>query len=268
MAATQTGKQLNAPRGGRSFRARITSNEPVNEQHRLLTFEQPQGTPEPGPGQFYMLGTGGNGIEPLLKRPFCLFRQTDDGVQVLYRIIGKGTRALAQVQPGDILDVVGPLGNTYPAPPRGTTPVVVTGGIGMASVFPFIMAHRGKVEVVYGARTASELMFLDELAGAARTLHICTDDGSHGIKGVVLDALEHMELDEHTRLYVCGPKPMLRAVKELADAKGIAGWASLEEYMACGIGACMGCVCRTKKGYSRVCKEGPIFRLEDLVYEQ
>jgi dihydroorotate dehydrogenase electron transfer subunit len=266
MAVSPTGKQVHRPKVGRSFRARITSNEPVNEQHRLLTFERPGGSPEPKPGQFYMLGTGGSGIEPLLKRPLCFFRRSDEGVQLLYRIVGKGTRALASVQPGDMIDIVGPLGNAYPAPKKGTTPVVVTGGIGMASVFPFVMAHAGKAEVIYGARTASELMFLDELAGAARTLHICTDDGSHGIKGIVMDALEHMTLDEQTRLYVCGPKPMIRAVKGLADAKGIAGWASLEEYMACGIGACMGCVCRTKKGYSRVCKEGPIFKLEDLVY--
>ncbi len=251
--------------GSRSFRARIVSNEPVNEHHRLLSLEQPEGTQHPLPGQFYMLGTGSS-TEPLLKRPFCFFHRDGLNVQVLYRVVGKGTRVLAETPAGASIEVVGPLGNTYPSPPRGSRPVVVTGGIGMASVFPFVEAHEGKCTVIYGARGREELMFLDELGSLAAELVIATDDGSQGEKGTVIDALKRLSPDSKTRLYVCGPKPMIRAAKEFAASLDIKGWASLEEYMACGIGACMGCVVNTQKGYRRVCKEGPVFTLEELIY--
>jgi dihydroorotate dehydrogenase electron transfer subunit len=212
-----------------------------------------------------MLSTGVSG-EPLLKRPFCYIDGEHEKVTILYRVRGKGTHLLRERAPGAVLDVVGPLGNAYPGPRRGTVPVVVAGGIGIASVFPQIRALRGKAVVLYGARSAEELLLLDEVERAARTVTVSTLDGSRGRRGTVLDLMGELSPPGNYTLYVCGPHAMIEAVSTYAADRGLAGYASLEEFMACGVGACMGCVVRTVRGYQRVCREGPVFKLEEIVF--
>jgi dihydroorotate dehydrogenase electron transfer subunit len=248
----------------RSFTARVVDNSQVNKDHLLLTFQPLAGTPEPRPGQFYMISTG-TPNEPLLKRPFCFFRKTREGIQLLYRVRGKGTSLLKEVVPGDTLEAIGPLGNSYPMPSRKHTPVVVAGGIAIASVFPHVQRLRDRATVIFGARTEDDLLMLDELRGRARELHIRTEDGSAGKRGTVMDALRELSPDGGHVLYVCGPRGMIKAVTDFAREKGLKGHASLEEFMACGIGACMGCVVNTVKGYKRVCKEGPLFKLDEIL---
>jgi dihydroorotate dehydrogenase electron transfer subunit len=197
---------------------------------------------------------------------FCYIDGDGERVTILYRVRGKGTRLLTERAPGAVLDVVGPLGNAYTKPRRGTVPVVVAGGIGMASVFPHIRALRGKAVVLYGARSAEELLLLDEVERAAAAVHVSTLDGSLGTQGTVLDLMGGLGREGSYTLYVCGPHAMIEAVGSFAADRGLPGYASLEEFMACGVGACMGCVVKTVRGYERVCREGPVFRLEDIVF--
>jgi dihydroorotate dehydrogenase electron transfer subunit len=248
----------------RTFTARVVDNTPLNPDHLLLTFDPPADVPPPRPGQFYMVEVG-TGVEPLLRRPFCYFRSVPEGIQLLVRVRGKGTALMRKLRPGSPLGVLGPLGNSYPMPPRGRKPVIVAGGVAVASVFPHVERLGKRATVILGARSSADLMMAEELGDMAGELHVTTEDGSVGTRGTVMDALRDLAPGEDRVLCACGPRGMTRAVADYARERGLRGYASLEEFMACGIGACMGCVVRTVKGYRRVCKEGPIFRLEEVL---
>lgn len=254
------------PSLSRRFWAEVRDNVRLNPTHYLLTMSPMAETPEPRPGQFYMIGAGGS-LDPLLKRPFAAFRVTAGGYQILYRVRGRGTAAIRELKAGSILEVVGPLGNPYPMPPRGRKPLVVAGGVAIASVFHLVETLGGKARVIYGARRRDELLMLDELKDLAGELSISTEDGSEGVKGTVVDLLREAPADPSTLLYVCGPRGMARAVAGMARERGLGGYVSLEETMACGLGACLGCAVRTTEGYRMVCKDGPVFRLEDIEWE-
>jgi len=247
----------------RRFTARVAENREVGKDHRLIKLTPLSETHSPRPGQFYMLGTG-RALEPLLKRPFCLFSRDGNAIHILYRVRGKGTAIIADMRDGAELEVLGPLGNGYPMPPAGKVPLVAAGGTAVASVFPLVKALKGKATVVYGAKDRDGLVMLDELRALSGALHVRTDDGSEGVRGNVLDALREMNLGENHVLYVCGPREMLSGAVRMASERGVAGYASLEEYMACGVGACMGCVVKTRRGYRRVCREGPVFKFSEL----
>lgn len=256
---------------GRYFKARITENRQLNKEYNLLTLTPLSDIKEPEPGQFYMIGNL-NDRDPLLKRPFSLFRKTSAGIQILYRIKGKGTIALRDRPEGSIMDVIGPLGNSYPIPDAGTVPLIVAGGIGIASVYSLVEKLKGKAYVFYGARSTDDLFFVDELRHISVELHITTDDGSCGEKGNIIDALG-LFLTQNSKLktqglvlYACGPRRMLEAVNNITREKEIPAYISMEESMACGIGVCLGCVVKTVNGYERVCKEGPVFSIDKVVW--
>jgi dihydroorotate dehydrogenase electron transfer subunit len=214
------------------------------------------------------------GFDPLLKRAFSLFRRIPQGIQIMYRIHGKGTSNLRNMKESSAISMLGPLGNGYPLPEEGQTPVVIAGGIGIASLFSLIEKFAGRAYVIYGARTKEELFMLDELKHISKGLFVSTDDGTFGEKGNVIDLLNHQFPIHDSRLlnslfYACGPKPMLREVSKIASERKIKAYLSLEEHMACGIGACLGCVVETKSQkykYQRVCKEGPVFDAEDIIW--
>lgn len=265
----------------RYYKATVTGNVAINATHNLLTFSAPSEAVRPLPGQFFMVEVK-KGYDPLLKRAFSLFRETTEGLQILYRIRGRGTEALKDIREGSPIEVLGPLGNHYPVPPKNIIPLVIAGGIGIASVFPLIERLSRKAVVVYGARTKQELMMVDELQGLSRELYLCTDDGSAGERGTVLDVLNRVLVSHSSpgmqHLYSCGPALMLKEIAGIAADRGIKAYLSLEEHMACGIGACLGCVVRVKHGgagtrtkqmklaYKKVCKDGPVFDSEEVVW--
>jgi len=254
----------------RYFRSTVIENISLNANHNLLTLSLPDGTAEPLPGQFYMIEVN-RGSDPLLKRAFSLFRRTAEGLQVMYRIKGRGTALLSKMKRDDSLDVLGPLGSPYPVPSREQLPLVVAGGIGIASVFSFLLALQGKAVLFYGARSKDEIFMLDEIKKMCSEVFISTDDGSLGTKGTIIDVLDDYldsSLAEGNRyvVYACGPHPMLKAVSAVTASKGIEAYISMEEHMACGLGACLGCVVKTTGGYQRVCKEGPVFSAEEIVW--
>jgi dihydroorotate dehydrogenase electron transfer subunit len=156
-------------------------------------------------------------------------------------------------------------------PEEDETPVVVAGGIGIASLFPLVEHLAGRCHVLYGARNCHELFLMDELRTLSKELLVSTDDGSQGERGPIVGLL-HGLLSRQTPpkakpvLYACGPRPMLKAVRDAVGQRGISAYVSMEENMACGIGACLGCVVKTVNGHKRVCKEGPVFPIEEIVW--
>jgi dihydroorotate dehydrogenase electron transfer subunit len=254
----------------RYFESVIIENIPLNADHNLITLSLPAGIGEPRPGQFYMIEVS-KGNDPLLKRAFSLFRRTTEGLQLLYRIKGRGTSLLREMKKDNTVDVLGPLGNHYPDPAPGQLPLVIAGGVGIASVFSFLEKHQGRAVLFYGARSGDEIFMLDELRKISREVYISTDDGSMETKGnsvgLLIDYMAKNTTDSESYiLYACGPHPMLRAVSAVSTTGNIDGYVSMEESMACGLGACLGCVVKTKAGYQRVCKEGPVFRSDEIAW--
>lgn len=254
----------------RIFAAKVIENLPLNRKNHLLTIEPLQPTIEPTPGQFYMIETC-NSLDPLLKRPFSYVRKTSRTIQFIFTVKGKGTARMKALKQGDEMQVIGPLGTGYPNPGKGCTPLLIAGGIGIASLFPLSERLTSKTCFIYGARCKNDLLMLNELERSGAHLIACTDDCSLGREGTVTDILTEFLASPSSRgttytIYACGPKPMLSAVAEIARSNQVKGFASLEENMACGFGACLGCAVQTVKGYKRVCKEGPVFPLEEIVW--
>lgn len=254
----------------RYFTAEIQENRPLHAVHNLLTLNVPVSMPEPRPGQFFMIEVN-KGTDPLLKRAFSLFRRTGQGVQLLYRVRGKGTEVLREMKEGTQLEVIGPLGRCYPLPSEDSIPLVIAGGIGIASVFSLVEQLAGRAIVFYGARTKNDLLMYDELKRFAKEVFVSTDDGSVGQKGTIADVLSAYLSSPQSptpnyRIYSCGPHPLLRRISEISREYMIPAYISMEEHMACGIGACLGCVVKTRDGYARVCKEGPVFEAGEIVW--
>ncbi len=254
----------------RYFKAKIINNLPLYNKNNLLSIEPLESIINPEPGQFYMIEVG-NSYDPLLKRPFSYFRKTSEGIQFLYTVRGKGTSLMKDFKPGRVINIIGPLGIGYPKPEKGFRPLLVAGGTGLASIFSFAEELGEKAYVFYGARCKDELLMLKEIKSLENKLFIYTDDGSSGRKGTVVNALNDFLTSDFSLLasyliYACGPRPMLEALSLIAIDNGIKGFVSLEENMACGLGACLGCAVRTVGGYKKVCRDGPVFPIEEIVW--
>lgn len=260
-------------KGTRYFRAKILKNNPVNKDFRLLIIEPIDGTfsSTPQAGQFYMLQCS-NTYDPLLKRPFSIFR-FDGRLHFLYKVRGKGTSLLASLRQGDVINAIGPLGKGYPEPEDEF--IAISGGIGIASLMPLIEKFSKKAYLFYGSKTKDDLAAIEDAMAFSKELFLCTEDGSEGIKGRVTDLLEKFSLFNNGLLpiYACGPNPMLKELAKIVKGKDFKCFVSLEEYMACGVGACLGCVVKCKKeigteewAYKRVCKEGPVFEISEVLW--
>lgn len=218
-----------------------------------------------------------NGLDPLLKRPISIHRWLGNDLQLLYRIAGKGTAILSTKKAGDELEVLGPLGNGFPAVKKENRPILVAGGVGIAPLFALAekLARPARAEkplLFYGARTKKELLCLDELHSIGIDPVISTDDATYGKKGNIITVLKRYITRQtlsisHYNIYACGPEPMLEALSIFAVSKNIRAYISLEQNMACGVGSCIGCVVNTNKGYKRVCKEGPVFEAGEIAWQ-
>ena len=218
---------------------------------------------EEKPGQFVSVYT--KDASRLLPRPIslCEIDREKDALRIVYRIAGDGTREFSRLRAGDTIDILGPLGNGFPLEEaKGKRVMLMGGGIGIPPMLETAKAIQGEKIIVSGYR---DELFLTEELNAAGQLYLATEDGSAGTKGNVLDAVKANRL-EADLIFACGPTPMLRAIKAYALDKGIPCWVSMEEKMACGIGACLACVCKSTEvdGHSqvhnkRICKDGPVF---------
>jgi dihydroorotate dehydrogenase electron transfer subunit len=251
--------------------APVLANEGCGGANRRLRLGVGEGFPASAPGQFAMLSPGplpaAPRFDPLLPRPMAVFRREGAALEILYKVSGRGTALLAAARPGDAVRVVGPLGRGFPLPAAGERALLVGGGTGIASLFDLAARARREAEVVVllGARSAAELMALEEFRALGVELRLASDDGSAGRRGLVTELLEEALAEGPARVYACGPTPMMRRAAALA---GDACVLSLENRMACGYGVCLGCaVPRREAGYALVCRDGPVFAAGELRLE-
>jgi dihydroorotate dehydrogenase electron transfer subunit len=257
----------------------VISNAAEGGANHRLVLRIAEGWPEAQPGQFLMLSPGRRGrverYDPLLPRPMAIFRTRRTGreaaVEVLYKVVGRGTSLLADARPGDEVRLVGPLGRGFPEPSPDERAILVGGGTGVASLFELARraSERSRVSVLLGARSAVDLMGRGDFESLDLDLQLATEDGSDGTRGLVTELLEReIQGDGAARVYACGPTPMMRRAAEIAEAAGLPCLVSLENRMACGFGVCLGCaVPRSGEGYHLVCRDGPVFESGDLGWE-
>ena len=214
------------------------------------------------PGQFVNLKLDGF----FLRRPISVCNVEGDELTLLYKVVGRGTEAMANMAPGTAIDILTGLGNGYDTSLTGDEPVLVGGGVGVPPLYLLaktLVAEGKKVKVICGFRTADDAILCDEFKALGAELTVATEDGSMGIKGFVTTAMQDMT---YTHVCTCGPEPMLKAVWRTTP-EGTDGQFSFEERMGCGFGACMGCSCKTITGYKRICKDGPILMKNDILWE-
>ena len=211
------------------------------------------------PGQFGNILLDGQ----FLRRPISVCNVQDDSLSIIYKVVGKGTEIMSKMQSGE-LDVLTGLGNGYDLSVSGQRPVLIGGGVGVPPMYLLarkLLEQGREVKVILGFNTKAEIFYEDEFRALGADVAVTTVDGSYGIKGFVTDALKDME---YSYFYTCGPEPMLKAVYK---ASVTSGQMSFEKRMGCGFGACMGCSCKTLTGYKRICKEGPVMRKEEILWE-
>ena len=209
-------------------------------------------------GQFVNIKLDGQ----YLRRPISICDYDDGILTIIYKVVGTGTEQMSAMKAFDKLNILVGLGNGYDTSLSGDDPVLVGGGVGVPPLYKLCKALKAegkRVSVILGFNTASEIFYKEEFEKIADKVIITTVDGSCGVKGFVTNALD----ESYTYVYSCGPFPMLKA---LAAATKCSGQYSLEERMGCGFGACMGCSCKTMLGNKRICKDGPVFVKEEIIW--
>jgi NAD(P)H-flavin reductase len=252
-----------APFGRRT--AEVVGNERLGGYRMIAAMDA--GGPRPRPGQFYMLATatgwGGDGERPYLPRAFSHARAGEDGqLDFLLEAIGPGTELLAAVRPGDELALVGPLGTGFDLDAPEGPAIAVGGGIGAAPILCLSDELGPEATVLLGFRSAEFALAAGLFLGSPQ---VATDDGSTGRRALVTELLrEALDREPDAAVFACGPPPMLEAVRALCAERDVRAQLALESGMACGYGACFGCVVPTRGGYVRLCVDGPVLEAAEL----
>ena len=210
-------------------------------------------------GQFVNIQLEGK----FLRRPISVCDWDDKTLTIVYKVVGKGTEQMCAMLPGKELDILTGLGNGYDLTLAGEKPLLIGGGVGVPPMYGAAKKLREMglpCTVILGFNTAAEIFYEEEFKALGCETIVTTVDGSYGVKGFVTNALP----ENYTYFYTCGPEPMLKAVYK---ATATSGQMSFEERMGCGFGACMGCSCKTLTGYKRICKEGPVMKKEEILWE-
>lgn len=269
-----------------NYNTTILSNQELSPGYYRMRILAPGFVAASKPGQFLMIRVSG-GLEPLLRRPFGIFRTgflpadcqglpDKEYVEILYKVIGSGTTILKDLHQGDRVELLGPLGNGFDVQPAAEQ-ILVGGGIGLVPLYMLArqLVKTGNVRLLMGGRCRDDILAVTEFERLGVATYVSTDDGSLGEEGLVTDVLQR-KLDKFPQamVYACGPMPMLRAVHELCEARKVSLQVSLEAFMACGVGACLGCVVKgaghteSEPHYLCTCKEGPVFRAAQLEWDK
>lgn len=260
------------------FKSMVVTNVEVSPGYFRMRMTAPAEFKQTLPGQFLMLKVS-DSIDPLLRRPFGFFDvgtfspeyaggNTQAYSEILYKVVGKGTRMLSALHNGDLLDVLAPLGKGFDPGPSGEEKILVGGGIGLAPLYYLAkeqVARGEKVRLFAGGRNRDDILCITEFERLGVETYVSTDDGTLGESGLVTEVLERHLKPDGMRIFACGPTPMLRAVALMAQTHGVPCQVSMEAYMACGVGACLGCVLKGANhsdetpDYRCVCKDGPVF---------
>jgi len=265
---------------------KILSNVFLKEKKLLLEISVPASFKEAIPGQFLHVRIEGS-CDPLLRRPLSIHdcHPNKEGfiLKILYEVVGKGTSLLSEKKAFSEIDCIGPLGNGFDlqklmVPEKKI--FIVAGGMGVAPLFFLARKIKGipktkfqtPIVVLIGGRTKEDILREKEFKDLGCQVHIATEDGSKGFRGRVTDLLKNIlretKGDRRETICSCGPKPMLAVISEISRQYGISAQVSLEEFMGCGMGACLGCVIRTTSGYKRICHDGPVFDSTDVIWKE
>lgn len=250
--------------------AEVLANERVAEGVGLMLLRSPKVAASVAPGQFVHARIAEH-ADFILRRPFSVHRAHGEEIEILYQVLGAGTREMARRTRGDALDLIGPLGHGFSVPEGAAHALVVAGGLGAAPL-GMLAEHLAEIgvatTVALGAPTAERLMALPLFEAAARRVEVATDDGSAGERGYVTALSERLLAEDVPDVvYACGPEAMSRVVASQAAGRGAACQVSLERLMACGVGACLSCTVETRSGRVRACAEGPVFAAEDVRWD-
>ena len=263
------------------IKAKLLYNKRVKDEYLCCAFEAREIAKRACPGQFVNIRIIDN-YAPLLRRPFSIRRIRGKNIEIFYEVVGQGTEILARKKAGEYIDIIGPLGNGFDYPTPYTlrpTPILIAGGMGVAPLLflaeKIVTSHRPQVTsrplVLIGAKNKKQILCEEEFKKLGCAVKIATDDGSRGFKGYVSELLKKIVSSikhQASSIYACGPKPMLKEVSRISGKFKISAQISLEEHLACGIGACLGCMINTKDGYKRVCKEGPVFAADEIIWSK
>ena len=212
-------------------------------------------------GQFINIELEGK----FLRRPISVADYDATTITIIYKVVGRGTDQMSHMEPGKKLDILTGLGNGFSTDNNSKCPLLVGGGVGVPPMYNLckrLLAEGKRPTVVVGFNTADEVFYTEEFKALGVDVYCSTADGSMGTKGFVTDAIREAGI-EFDYLYTCGPLPMFKA---LYDATTVDGEFSFEERMGCGFGGCMGCTCKTKSGYKRICKEGPVLKRDEIIW--
>ncbi len=258
----------------KQFIAKISTNKRIAPDHYILSFKMPRKGKEVKPGQFFNIRVS-DSYEPLLRRPFSVHKIAKDRVEILYRVVGRATQILSTRKKGGALDIIGPLGNGFDISSvvgRRSSVVLVAGGHGIAPLYALakrLSAIGYQLSAFIGAKTKKYVVCDKDFRKLRAKVYVATEDGSKGYKGLVtkllITKLKTYNL-KLTTIYACGPKPMLKAVAKIANKNRFACQISMEEYIGCGTGICMGCSIETLSGNRLVCKDGPVFDAKEIVW--
>jgi dihydroorotate dehydrogenase electron transfer subunit len=263
----------------------VLKNKRIKSFYFILWIHCPPIANQVKPGQFVMLKVSDDRV-PLLRRPFSIYKSFPldhpqkskrGDLVILYKTVGKGTQKMTELKKGQRVGLIGPLGNGFalPALPSSRNHILIGGGMGIVSLFSLTEALGGRnLTVFVGGKSRSDILSTDDFKKLKSKVLIATEDGSLGMRGTVLDLFsaqkKSFKRDEKYFVYACGPIAMLKALAKILTFKNLICQVSLEARMGCGFGACWGCVIKTndpESPYQRVCKEGPVFRLEDIAWE-
>ncbi len=200
-----------------------------------------------------------------LRRPISVCDYDDETLTIIYKVVGKGTQIMSEAKNGDVFDILTGLGNGYDLSVSGNNPLLIGGGAGVPPMYNLAkkLIEQGKhPAVILGFNDAKEIFYEDEFKALGLEVTVATVNGSCGVKGYVTDAMKNMD---YSYFYCCGPEPMLKAVYSASTTNG---QFSFEERMGCGFGACMGCSCKTLYGNKRICKDGPVLKKEEIIWEK
>lgn len=254
--------------------ATVQRHETFAGEYRILTLEAPKVAGGANPGQFIHLRIPRlDGV--VLRRPFSIFRACEGLLSILYKEVGKGTEAMRDMAAGTTVSIIGPLGTGFPLGAPGSMPLLVAGGYGVAPL-TFLAKRMPEVGVAFvGGAKAGDVLCMDDFRDMGWDVRVTTEDGSLGEHGRVTQAVEGWLQTRETSVvpefFVCGPDGLLRAIAAMAKRGGWKAWLSLDNHMGCGVGACLACVQRIRgedgtEAWARVCREGPVFEAERLMW--
>ncbi len=243
--------------------------------YRKLVLHAPEIAPLVKPGQFAHLRVP-NLRDRLLRRPFSIFKAEDEYLTIIYKVVGVGTNVLSNAPEKKLLSILAPLGNGFPVPNTTRLPVLIGGGYGAAALYMTAKTSPVKGIAFFGGRSAEDILCVADFETLGWKVHLATEDGSLGEKGLVTDTLDRWLINEGCNLkpefFTCGPHGMLRAVALRAMNANCKAWISMDRHMGCGVGACLACVQKIRTAddnwdYMRICKDGPVFECRDIHWD-